>query len=103
MKVNKMICNKSEFLKSLKKEELNNGTIRVSIECRDGIAENVWAYQGGDMDKSFAILLNTPLSYFPILCYGSEVKIKHRDNMAILDTNWVVEECNRYVLKRSDI
>lgn len=98
-----MICNKSEFLKSLKKEELDSGTIRVSIECRDGITENVWAYQDDDMDKSFAILLNTPLSYFPVLCYGSEVKIKHRDNMAILDTNWVVEEGNRYVLKRSDM
>ena len=36
-------------------------------------------------------------------CYGSEVKIKHSDNMAILDTNWVVEEGNRYVLKRSDM
>lgn len=98
-----MIRNKYEFLKSLKKEELDNGTIRVLIECKDGTAENVWAYQGGDMDKSFAILLNTPLSYFPVLYYGSEVKIKHRDSMAILDTNWVVEECNRYVIKRSDI
>lgn len=98
-----MICNKYEFLKSLKKEELDSGTIRVSIECRDGITENVWAYQDDDMDKSFAILLNTPLSYFPVLCYGSKVKIKHRDNMAILDTNWVVEEGNRYVLKRSDM
>lgn len=98
-----MIRNKYEFLKSLKKEELDNGTIRVLIECRDGTTENVWAYQGGDMDKSFAILLNTPLSYFPVLCYGSEVKVKYRDGMAILDTNWVVEECNRYVIKRSDI
>lgn len=98
-----MICNKSEFLKSLKKEKLDNGTIRVLIECKDGVSENVWAYQDGDIDKSFVILLNTPLSYFPVLCYGSEVKIKHRDNMAILDTDWVVEECNRYVLKRSDI
>ena len=98
-----MICNKSEFLKSLKKEELDNGTIRVLIECRDGIPENVWAYQDDNMDKSFAILLNTPLGYFPVLCYGSEVKIKYRDNMAILDTNWVVEEGNRYVLKRSDV
>lgn len=98
-----MIRNKYEFLKSLKKEELNNGTIRVLIECRDGTTENVWAYQDSDMDKSFAILLNTPLSYFPVLYYGSEVKIKHRDNMAILDTNWVVEECNRYVIKRSDV
>ena len=98
-----MICNKSEFLKSLKKEELDNGTIRVSIECGDGMTENIWAYQDDNMDKSCAILLNTPLSYFPVLCYGSEVKIKHRDNMAILDTNWVVEEGNRYVLKRSDM
>lgn len=98
-----MIRNKYEFLKSLKKEELNNGTIRVLIECRDGTTESVWAYQDGDMDKSFAILLNTPLSYFPVLYYGSEVKIKHRDNMAILDTNWVVEECNRYVIKPSDV
>lgn len=98
-----MICNKSAFLKSLKKEELDNGTIRVSIECRDGITENVWAYQDGDMDKSFAILLNTPLSYFPVLYYGAEVKIKHRDDIVILDTNWVVEECNRYVFKCSDI
>lgn len=98
-----MICNKSEFLKSLKKEELDSGAIRVLIECRDGIPENVWAYQNDNMDKSFAILLNTPLSYFPVLCYGSEVKIKYRDNVAILDTNWVVEECNRYVLKCSDI
>lgn len=98
-----MIRNKYEFLKSLKKEELNNGTIKVLIECRDGITESVWAYQDGDMDKSFAILLNTPLSYFPVLYYGSEVKIKYRDNMAILDTNWVVEECNRYVIKRSDV
>lgn len=103
MKANKMICNKSEFLKSLKKEELDNGIIRVLIECRDGIPENVWAYQDDNMDKSFVILLNTSLSYFPVLCYGSEVKIKHRDNMAILDTNWVVEEGNRYVLKRSDM
>lgn len=90
-----MICNKSEFLKSLKKEELDMRTIRVSIECRDGIPENVWAYQDDNMDKSFAILLNTPLSYFPVLCYGSKVKIKHRGNMTILDTNWVAEECNR--------
>lgn len=103
MKANEMICNKSEFLKSLKKEELDNGAIRVLIECRDGIPENVWAYQDDNMDKSFAILLNTPLSYFPVLYYGSEVKIKYRDNVAILDTNWVVEECNRYVIKRSDI
>lgn len=98
-----MIRNKYEFLKSLKKEELNNGTIRVLIECRDGITESVWAYQDCDMDESFAILLNTPLSYFPVLCYGSEVKIKYRDNVAILDTNWVVEEGNRYALKRSDV
>lgn len=90
-----MICNKFEFLKSLKKEELDSGAIRVLIECRDGIPENVWAYQDDNMDKSFAILLNTPLSYFPALCYGSEVKIKHRDNMAILDINWVAEDGNR--------
>lgn len=95
MKVNKMICNKSEFLKSLKKEEFDNGTIRVLIECEDGMSENVWAYQDNNMDKSFAILLNTPLSYFPVLCYGSEVKIKYRNNIAILDINWVAEECNR--------
>lgn len=90
-----MIRNKTEFLKSLKKEELDNGTIRILIECGDGITENIWAYQDDDMDKSFAILLNNPLSYFPVLCYGSEVKIKYRDNMAILDTNWVAEEDNR--------
>lgn len=90
-----MIRNKSELLKSLKKEELNNGTIRVLIECEDGVPENVWAYQYDNMDKSFAILLNTPLSYFPVFCYGSEVKIKHRGNMTILDTNWLAEECNR--------
>lgn len=95
MKGNKMIYNKSEFLKSLKKEEIDSGAIRVLIECRDDIPENVWAYQDDNMDKSFAILLNTPLSYFPVLCYGSEVKIKHRGNMTILDTNWVAEECNR--------
>ena len=94
-----MIINKSEFLKSLNEEEFNSGMFRVFIEEDDKIQESLWAYQPKDGDKSFAILANTPVSYFPVLYWGVEIKLKYRDGMAILDNEWIEKELNRYMSK----
>lgn len=94
-----MINDKSKFLKSLCKEEFNSGLIRVDIKDKDGWFENVWAYQPKDGDKSFAILANTPLSYFPILHWGVEIKLKRYENTIELDNEWLEEEINHLPLK----
>lgn len=94
-----MINDKSKFLKSLGKEEFNNGLIRVDIKDKDGLIENVWAYQTQSDDKSIAILANTPLSYFPILYWGVEIKLKRYENTIELDNEWLEEEINHLPLK----
>lgn len=95
----KMINDKSKFLKSLGKEEFNNGLIRVVIKDKDGWIENVWAYQTQNDDKSIAILVNTPLSYFPILHWGVEIKLKRSENTIELDNEWLEEEINHLPLR----
>lgn len=87
-----MINDKSKFLKSLSKKEFNNGLIKVLIDDGTGVAESIWAYQDKNSDKSFAILANTPLSYFPVLYWGAEVKLKHHVDMAVVDNEWIVKE-----------
>lgn len=94
-----MINDKSKFLKSLGKEEFNSGLIRVFIEDKDGWNENVWAYQPKDGDKSIAILVNTPISHFPILHWGVEIKLKRSENTIELDNEWLEEEINHLSLK----
>ena len=94
-----MINDKSKFLKSLGKEEFNSGLIRVDIKDKDGWIENVWAYQTQNGDKSIAILVNTPLSYFPILHWGVEIKLKRSENTIELDNEWLEEEINHLSLK----
>ena len=94
-----MINDNSKFLKSLGKEEFNSGLIRVDIKDKDGWIENVWAYQTQNDDKSIAILVNTPLSYFPILHWGVEIKLKRSENTIELDNEWLEEEINHLSLK----
>lgn len=94
-----MINDKSKFLESLGKEEFNSGLIRVDIKGEDGWIENVWAYQNQNGDKSIAILVNTPISYFPILHWGVEIKLKRSENTIELDNEWLEEEINHLPLK----
>lgn len=95
----KMINDKSKFLKALSKEEFNSGLIRVEIRDKDRLIENVWAYQNQNDDKSIAILLNNPLSYFPILHWGVEIKLKHSGSIIELDNEWLEEEVNHLSLR----
>ena len=94
-----MISDKSKFLKSLGKEEFDSGLIRVVIKDKDGFDENVWAYQIPNGDKSTAILANTPISYFPILHWGIEIKLKRSENTIELDNEWLEEEINYLQLR----
>lgn len=94
-----MINDRSKFLESLGKEKFNSGLIRVDIKGEDGLIENVWAYQTQNSDKSIAILVNTPISYFPILHWGVEIKLKRSENTIELDNEWLEEEINHLPLK----
>lgn len=90
-----MINDKSKFLKSLSKNEFNDGLIRVGIideTDNDRIVEMLWAYQSKNSDKSTAILLNTPVSYPHLLHCGSEVKLKYNMNTAVIDNDWACKE-----------
>lgn len=90
-----MINDKSEFLKSLSKEEFNDALIRVAIMDDDEIFENLWAYQSRDGDKSTAILVNSPISYYPFLHWGSEVKLKYNREVVMLDNDWIDKELDK--------
>jgi hypothetical protein len=90
-----MINNKSKFLESLSEDEFNDGLIRVGIIDEinnDKISEIVWAYQSKKGDKSTAILANRPISYFQLLHWGSEVKLKYNGDIAIIDNDWIRKE-----------
>lgn len=99
-----------DMLLLLESKDIDNDWFVVGTPTEEELDEDIRVafYKGREFNDDL-ININDPIAsityvyYFPVLCYGSEVKIKHRDNIAILDTNWVVEEGNRYVLKRSDM
>ena len=101
-----MVINKSEFIKSLSKEQFNAGLIKFNIPDEDNIhsnnGEGVWGWVISEDKKKYdndkyhgelvAILLNQPLNYFGRLKWGDEVKLKcHGENRPTLDPDWVKE------------
>lgn len=97
------LTNKGDYFKSLTEEQQNAGHIKFNIHDEDnGINEGVWGWVSPEdkekyLDDNFhgkitAILLNTPLSYYPVLCWGTEVTLQcHGYERPTLDPEWVKE------------
>ena len=106
-----MLINKSEKIKSMSKEEYNNGLLRFNIPGCDDLyslsGEGVWGWASPEDKKKYeddtyegkitAILLNNPLEYFGVLRWGVEVQLKcHGDCRPTLDPEWIAEHA-RYM------
>lgn len=95
---------RADFLDSLPKEQLNDGYIKFNIPDMDKLdslnGEGVWGWVMPEdkekwEDDTFtgeitAILCNTPMNFYGILWWGSEVKITcHGSNRPTLSKKWV--------------
>lgn len=102
----KEIVNKREFMEQLSEEDFQAGLFKFNIPDSDNIhsmnGEGVWGwltpeeYKKYDDDKFTgkvtAILMNTPMNYYPILKWCSEVVVQcHGECRPTLDPEWVKE------------
>lgn len=98
--------NKSEFIRSLDKEEFEKGLIKFNIPDEDKIdslnGEGVWGWATQEDKEKYEdntykgkitlILVNYPLNYYGILRLGDEVVLQcHGDSRPTLAPNWVKE------------
>jgi len=99
----KTIINRSDFIKSLSKEQFDNGLVKFDIIDETLCSESVWGwippeyaekyYRYGDLSGSITtILLNHTLTLFGKVNYGDEVKVKfNKQATPCLDPDWVKE------------
>lgn len=95
---------KADFLETLSEHELNDGYIKFNIPDEDRLdslnGEGVWGWVTPEEKEKYnddsytgeitAILCNTPLNFYGILWYGSEVKLTcHGDSRPTLSKQWV--------------
>ena len=100
------MINKGEYFESLTDEQKEAGYIKFNIPDADNIystnGEGVWGWVSLEdkekwNDDNFtgkitAILLNTPLNYYPVLKWGTEVALQcHGAMRPTLDPEWVKE------------
>lgn len=102
----KEMVNRGEYFTSLTDAQKEAGHIKFNIPNEDNInsknGEGVWGWVSPEdkekwNDDNFhgkitAILLNTPLNYYPVLRWGTEVTLKcHGEMRPTLDPEWVKE------------
>lgn len=102
----KQIVYKGDFIESLSKDALEKGYIKFNIPDEDELhslnGEGVWGWVSEDYKEMYrddhfygkikAILLNQPLTYFPVLQWGAEVVLScHGRSRPTLDPDWVKE------------
>lgn len=102
----KELVNKGDYFEALTKQQQEEGYIKFNIPDEDKIdslnGEGVWGWvTPEDKDKYnddnyhgkiTAILLNTPLNYFGVLTWGTEVVLQcHGESRPTLDSEWVKE------------
>lgn len=102
----KKLVNKGDYFESLTRQQQEEGYIKFNIPDEDKIeslnGEGVWGWVNPvDKDKYnddnyrgkiTAILLNTPLNYFGVLTWGTEVVLQcHGESRPTVDPEWVKE------------
>lgn len=99
----KTIINKSDFIKSLSKEQFDNGLVKFDIVDETLCSESVWGwippeyaekyYRYGDLSGSITtILLNHTLTLFGKVNYGDEVEVIFNGQATPkLNLDWVKE------------
>lgn len=95
---------KGNFVENLTEIEFESGLIKFLIEDeddeQDGISENIWGwitdeYKNKYNDKNFngiikAILTNSPINYYGLLFWGTEVEvICNKNNRPKLNKEWI--------------
>lgn len=104
------IINKGDFIQSLPEDQYNAGLIKFNIPSGDSPTdlggEGVWGWVSPDDKEKFeddhftgdisAILLNHPIQFGGVLCWGDEVKLKcHGDKRPTLHPDWVKFAANK--------
>lgn len=97
---------KGDFIESLTQEQFNAGTIKFNIPDEEHLdslnGEGVWGWVSSEDKEKYnddryrgkltAILLNTPINYFGVLVWGTEVVLQcHGSRRPTLDPEWVKE------------
>ena len=97
---------KGKFLKSLSKEEFDNGMRRINLQDEDNLdslnGEGCWGwyseedrkkYNNNEYGEGECILANTPLNYYDVFFWGSVIKVKFNgENRPTLDKEWLQEK-----------
>lgn len=97
---------KGDFLSQLSEEEFRAGCIKFYIPLPESkTGESIWGWiykkdrpryeRGSFSGEMKAILCNTPLSYYGVLFWGSEVMIKCENGRAVISDDWV----RKYILE----
>lgn len=100
------LINRGEFIESLSEQEFKEGCFKFNIPDENNIyslnGEGVWGWTSSEEFKKYndnnyhgkitAILCNSPLNYFGMLEWGTEVVLQcNGDCRPTLDPDWVKE------------